>query len=148
MSELTIWKNREMSKMRKDIERLFNRFWSDFGTGAFPEGGFGGPFIDVSETNESVIVKAELPGIDPKDVEIYVTGNNLILRGEKREEKVEESAMYHRVERKFGSFSRSLSLPCKVESDDIKSTYKNGVLKVVMPKCKEQKGSSVKINVR
>ena len=148
MSELIIWKNREMNKMRKDMERLFDRFWSDFGLDAFPEEGLGGPSIDVSETADKVVVKAELPGIDPKDVDVFVSGDNLVLRGEKREEKVEESALYHRVERKFGSFSRSLPLPCKVEPEGIKSTYRNGVLRIVLPKCKAEKRPSVNIKVK
>ena len=148
MSELILWKNQEMGKMRRDMERMFNRFWSDFGVCLFPGEVAEGPFIDLSETKDSLILRVELPGIDPEEVEISVTDRTLVIKGEKKEESVEKNAYYHRVERRFGSFSRSLQLPCKVEMDQIKAKYDKGVLKIVMPKCEPGQAGGRKVEVK
>jgi HSP20 family protein len=148
MSELIVWKRKEMNKMKRDMERLFDRFWSECGVGLFPGEVPEGPCMDVSETEDSVILKAELPGIDPKDVEVTVTDDRLIIKGEKKEETRKDDGLHHRVERKFGSFSRSVALPCRVSVDQIKATYKKGVLEVKMPKCGPGKAAAVKVKVK
>jgi HSP20 family protein len=103
------------------------------------------PALDVSETKDKLIVKAELPGIDPKDVEISLRGNVLTVKGEKKEEKEEN---YHLVERRYGSFVRSVRLPVDVEEDKIEASYKKGVLKVVLPKTEKAKKKEIKIEVK
>lgn len=146
MSELIVWKNREMVKMREDIDRLFNRLWSDFGKGAFFSGGLS---VDLTETDKSLIVKAELPGVDLEDVDIHVTNRTLLtIRGEKREEKVQDTSRYHKVERKFGAFSRSIPLPCKVEVDKVEATFKKGVLTITMPKCESEEERRYEVEIK
>lgn len=148
MTELTLWKNREMSKFRRDIDRLFSRLWSDFGLSVFPGDLAGAPCVDVSETEDIVVINAELPGVDLEDVDLSLSERTLTISGEKKEEKVEKRSHYHRVERTYGSFSRSIPLPCKVEADQIDATFKKGILRIVMPKCKAEKGRSIKVKVK
>jgi HSP20 family protein len=147
MTEITLWKNQEMRKFRRDIDRLFTRFWSDFGLPLFPGTIHEAPRIDVSETEDCLIINAELPGVDLEDVDISLKERILTISGEKREERVEERFHFHRVERRYGSFSRSVPLPCDVEADRIDATYNKGVLKIVMPKCKEKR-QVVKVEVK
>ncbi len=134
MSALIEWKNQEINKLRKDMDRLFDRFWSYLGGGSLPGPLTGIPSVDISETDDSVIIRAEIPGIDPKDLEIWVSGDILTLRGHKREESSQRGVFYHRVERRFGAFSRSVRLPCKVKGEKVRASYKKGVLHIVLPK--------------
>ena len=92
------------------------------------------PAFDVSETEKEVIVKAELPGMDVKDIDIALTDGLLTIKGERKLEKEDKKENYHRIERQFGSFSRSLNLGTKVRSDGIEATYKDGILSVNLPK--------------
>ena len=147
MTELIIWKNREINKMRKTVEQLFDRMWMDFGSSLSPAMTTLGPSLDISETRDTLIVKVELPGIDLKDVKISVTDRTLSLTGIKRSEVVRKGAHYHRLERRFGSFSRTLQLPCAIQVDDIDATYDKGILKIVLPKCEARRGRRVKLKV-
>jgi HSP20 family protein len=140
MTELIIWKNREMDKMRREVDRLFNRMWGDFGSMLFS-----GPCIDISETEDVLVIRAELPGVDSDDVRISVTDRTLSLSGEKRAKKVMRGEQFYRVERRFGSFSRKIELPCSVEMEEIKATFENGVLMIVMPKCQDRNGGHVQV---
>ncbi len=147
MTELIIWKNREINKMRKTVEQMFDRMWMDFGSSLSPAMTTLGLSLDISETRDTVIVKAELPGIDIEDVKISVTERTLSLTGEKRAEMVRKGAQYHRLERRFGSFSRTIQLPCTIKVEDIEATYEKGVLVIVLPKCEAKKGKRVKLKV-
>lgn len=147
MTELIIWKNKEMDKMRKDVERLFDRMWMEFGSTLSSGLTTLGPSLDIFETEDSLVVRVELPGVDPKDVQLSVKGRTLKLHGEKKLEHVRTDVRFHRVERRFGSFSRSVELPCAVEVDEINATYEKGVLMIVMPKCKDRDGKGVKVKV-
>ncbi|MBW2095650.1 MAG: Hsp20/alpha crystallin family protein [Deltaproteobacteria bacterium] len=147
MTELIIWKNKEMDKMRRDVERLFDRMWMEFGSTLSSGLTTLGPSLDISETEETVVVRVELPGVDPNDVQISVTDRTLHLRGEKKVERVRSGVHFHRVERRFGSFSRTVELPCPVEVEEIEATYEKGVLMIVMPKRRDRNGSGVKVKV-
>ena len=92
------------------------------------------PAIDVSETHKEIIVRAEVPGIDPKDLDVSIEGNTLKISGQKTTEKEETGEQFHRVERSFGSFSVSLGLPCEVQESNIEFEQKNGVLLLKIPK--------------
>jgi HSP20 family protein len=144
--ELTPWRPmRELTSLREEMDQLWNRMFRDWPTMEFPRGDWI-PSFDVSETKDNVVVKAEVPGMDPKDIDISLADGILTLRGEKkdREEKEEN---YYLTESRYGSFSRSIRLPHEVQSDKIKANYKNGVLKVTMPKSEEAKKKEVKIKV-
>ena len=124
------------------MDELMRRTWGDFPFGELVEKEFGTewvPSVDISETEKEITVKAELPGIDKKDIEISLDENHLIIKGEKRGETEETGKHFHRVERTFGSFYRSLLLPATVAKDKIDAAYKDGVLTVVLPKSEEAK---------
>lgn len=92
--------------------------------------------MDVSETDKEVIVKAELPGMDPKEIDVSVRGDILTLAGERKQEKEEKGVNFHRVERSYGSFSRSIQLPAEVDTGKVEASYKDGVLRITLPKAK------------
>ena len=105
------------------------------------------PPVDICETEDSLVLKAELPGIKPDDVEIRVEDNTLYLKGERKFEKEVKDENFHQVERSYGSFSRSFSLPSSIDSDKVKAEYQNGILILTMPKHEEAKPKTIKIDV-
>jgi len=105
------------------------------------------PPVDICETEDSLVLKAELPGIKPDDVEIRVEDNTLYLKGERKFEKEVKDENFHQVERSYGSFSRSFSLPSSIDSDKVKAEYQNGILTLTMPKREEAKPKTIKIDV-
>jgi HSP20 family protein len=105
------------------------------------------PAVDIYETENELVVKADLPDINEKDLDVRIENNTLTVRGERKFEKKVEEENYLRVERTYGSFSRSFSLPNTVNSEAIKAEYKNGVLTVELPKRAESKPKQIKVNV-
>ncbi len=103
------------------------------------------PTVDIFETENELVLSAEVPGINEKDIEIKIEDNTLTLRGERKFEKENKEENYHRIERAYGSFFRSFSLPLSINQDTIKAEHLNGVLKIVMPKKPELKPRQVKI---
>lgn len=105
------------------------------------------PAVDVRETGTDVVVKAELPGVDAKDVDITVEGNMLTIKGERKSEENKKEEGYYYSERRYGSFVRSLTLPREVDEARTRASYKDGVLTVLMPKKKEEKAKQIKVDV-
>jgi HSP20 family protein len=105
------------------------------------------PAVDIYETENDLVLKADLPEVAEKDIDIRVENNMLTIRGERKLEESVKEDNYLRVERAYGSFSRSFSLPTTVDTESIKANYKNGVLTVEIPKRAESKPKQVKINV-
>ncbi len=103
------------------------------------------PAVDVSETEDKITVKAEIPGMEAKDIDISMVGDTLVIKGEKKAEKEEKDENYHMVERSYGSFSRSMKLPATVDPDKVDASYKNGVLIIVLPKKEEVKPKPIEI---
>jgi HSP20 family protein len=136
MGGLIIWKNQQINRLRRDMDRLCSRLLEDFGMPLLPRTGIEVPYIDLSETETDLIIKAELPGVDPKDLDISLSEGLLTIKGEMKRDIIEEGENYHRTERQFGSFSRTFKLPCRVKPDDVEATYKKGILNIVMPKRK------------
>jgi HSP20 family protein len=144
---------------RSEMDRLFDRFGSGFG---FPslrrmfdvEPGwrssfnFSMPAIDMSEDDKAYKISAELPGIDPKDIDVSVSGDMLVLKGEKRQEKDEKDKNYHFSERAYGSFQRAFDLPASVDRDKIAADFSKGVLTVTLPKKAEAQKPQRKIDVK
>jgi len=104
------------------------------------------PRVDVEETDEAVVVHADLPGIDKKDLSVNLKDNLLTIRAERKNEKEEKGKNYYRSERAFGTFQRTFTLSERVKSDAIKADYKNGVLTVTLPKAEEVKPRDITIN--
>jgi HSP20 family protein len=105
------------------------------------------PPVDIYETEHELVVKADLPEVDPKDLDIRVENNVLTIRGERKFEKKVDEDNYLRIERSFGSFTRSFSLASTVNPDAIKADYSNGVLTLTIPKREEAKPKQIKVNV-
>ena len=105
------------------------------------------PPVDIYETDNSLVLKADLPGIDPKNVDIRVENGVLYLKGERKFEKEEKKENYHRIERSYGAFTRSFALPNSIDADHVTAEYKSGQLILTMPKREEAKPKAVKINV-
>ncbi len=103
------------------------------------------PTVDISETERNFEIRAELPGVSKNDVNISVTDNRLTVKGEKRQESETEGKNYHRVERRYGSFQRSFTLPRNVETANIKAGYTDGVLTLTIPKAEEAKPTEIPI---
>jgi HSP20 family protein len=143
--ELVPWKPfGELSSLRSEMDRLWDRFLGDRSfTGMFSDQW--APSIDISETKDNVIVKADLPGIDIKDVEVTITGNVLSIKGEKAKEKESKEEHSYRSERYRGSFQRSLSLPVDVKAEKAEAAFDKGVLKVTLPKAEASKSKQIKI---
>jgi len=139
---------RPIVSLQREMNRLFDDFFGrDFFVEPFRGMGEWRPAMDVAETDNAVLVKTELPGLDAKDVEISLSGDVLTIKGEKKEEKEEKTKSFHRVERHYGSFERAIRLPASVKADKVEATFKNGVLTIELPKTEESKAKSVKIKV-
>jgi len=145
--EITPWRPFEgITSLRRDMDRLWDRFFGeDVGITRWGEGW--SPSLDISETKDKLIVITELAGVDPKEVNISISGNVLTIKGEKKEEKEEKDENYHLMERSYGSFSRSVRLPAEVEQDKVKANCKNGVLKITLPKSAKSKAKEIKVSV-
>jgi HSP20 family protein len=103
------------------------------------------PAVDVFETDNEIVIKAELPGMDAKDIDIRIEENKLLLKGERRFAKETKNENYHRVERSYGNFSRAFSLPAFVDEAKVRAEYKDGLLKVALPKKETTKPKQIKI---
>jgi HSP20 family protein len=103
------------------------------------------PSVDIFETEGEIVVKAELPGMDRKDIALHLENNVLSLRGERRFVKETKEENYHRIERSYGNFSRSFSIPATVDEEKIRADYKDGVLKIILPKKDQAKPKQIKI---
>ena len=145
MFEMVPWR-RYRTPLARPRRDLFHWFLEDhdltgFGTG---EREWMPPF-DVSETEGEIIVKAEIPGMKVEDIDITLTDGLLTIKGERKMEKEDKQENYHRVERHFGSFSRSLNLGLKVEAEGIDAGYKDGVLTVTLPKAEEDRPKKIEV---
>src|ERR1700724_1223271 len=146
MRTLTQWEPfRGATTLQDQVNRLFNDVLER--TGDESSLTAWAPSVDIYETEHELVVKADLPDVDPKDLDIRVENNILTIRGERKFEKNVSQDNYLRVERTYGSFSRSFSLPNTVNAEAIHAEYKNGVLSVSLPKREESKPNQVKVSV-
>jgi HSP20 family protein len=134
------------------MNRLFDESYRGTNRGAndadeWALGGSWAPAVDIYEQDGNIVMKAELPGVDPKSVDIRLENNTLTLQGERKLDKEVKQDSYHRVERSYGAFSRSFTLPSVVDQGSIKAEYKDGVLKLTLPKREEAKPRQIQINV-
>jgi HSP20 family protein len=137
----------DIEKVRSEMDRLVDTFL--FGVpqkGDFWEEAEWLPAVDVAEMKNEIVVNVEIPGMDPKEFDISLSEGTLTIRGEKKQDRVEEEN-YHLTERRYGTFSRSIPLSQEVESDKISASYKNGVLTVTLPKPEGTKRKEIKIKV-
>ena len=145
MPGLIIWKDQEFNKLRKDMDRMFDRFLGEFGLSSFGKTPGGFPVINMTETEKDLIVKAEVPGIDPDDIDIVITENRLSIKGEIKQDRVNDNQGFVTTERRYRSFSRTLQLPCRIQVDGVKATYKGEVVNIIMPKYAKKISRAVKV---
>ena len=131
-----------LATFRKVMDRFLDRFVEGDG---LPSVGAWAPDVDVAETADLLTVRAEVPGMEPKDIQVLLENGVLTLRGEKRQEIEQKDARLYRSERHYGSFARSLRLPANIDASKVTATFKNGVLTVAMPKTAEARGRSIPI---
>jgi len=134
-----------LTTLQDQINRLFSE--SPDRTGEEGSLSAWAPAVDIYETEHELVVKADLPDMDPKDLDIRVENNVLTIRGERKFEKKVNEDNYLRVERAYGTFSRSFTLANSVNADAIKAEYQNGVLALTIPKREEAKPKQIKVNV-
>ena len=146
MKTLTRWEPfRGVISLQEQVNRLFNDAFERQGEESSLTAW--APAVDIYETEHELVVKADLPDVDPKDLDIRVENNVLTIRGERKFEKKVNEENYLRVERAYGSFARSFTLANSANSDAIKADYQNGVLTLTIPKKEEAKPKQIKINV-
>jgi len=144
--DLVQWRPfREVSRLRREMDRLWDEYFGPGRRALQPFEEVWTPAVDVSETGDKVTVKAEIPGLEAKDIDISIVGDTLTIKGEKKAEREEKGENFHLVERSYGSFSRTLKLPTAVDADKVEATYKNGVLTITCPKKEEVKPKAIEI---
>ena len=139
MSELTLWKKQELDKLRKDMDHLFRRFRRGFGIPRTLLDAAESFSTEFSESANMLVLSTILPGIKPEDIEISVTDDTLNLKAETREDSVDQDKNFQSIEKSSRSFSRSISLPCRIIAEEVKATYKDNTLRIELPKCKPKK---------
>ena len=140
---------REMERMQREMDRLFNGGLAAFGRGeeAMTISEWA-PCVDITEDNKEFVVEAELPEVKKEDVKVTVEDDVLTIRGERKAEKEETGKKYHRIERSYGSFERSFTLPEAADAGKISSEFKDGVLTVHLPKNSNGKRKAIEIKVQ
>lgn len=134
---------RALRSLRGEIDQLFDRFVER------PLGAMTGhvvPTVDISETDDDVIIKADIPGMDESDLDVSIVDNTLTIRGEKKQETERSGRTHHVLERSYGSFSRAMQLPVAVDADKVRATYRKGVLEIALPKKEQTQTRRVEIH--
>jgi HSP20 family protein len=132
---------RDMTQVQNQFNRLVDQVWSGRQESWLPA-------VDVFDTKDSVVLKAELAGMDPDEIQIEVEDNVLTIKGERKFEETVDEERYYRVERRFGSFQRNLALPQGVKPEDISAAYEDGILTVTVPKVEEEKPKRIEVKAK
>ncbi len=137
---------RDLRTLQEEVNRLFStNLTRSFGEEGIGRGAWS-PSVDIYENKDQIVLEAELPGMDREDFDLSIENNVITLRGERNFEKKEENDNYHRVERSYGSFTRSFTLPQTVSAEGATAEYQNGVLRVTLPKREETKARRIEIS--
>jgi len=147
MTVLTRWEPfREFATLQDRMNRLFHESFNEGRDESLTTSTFA-PAVDVYEDEHKVTLKVEVPGIDEKDIDVRVENNTLTVHGERKIEKEEKEENYRRVERQYGSFTRTFNLPQTVDTENVSASYDKGVLKIALPKKAEAKPKQIKVQV-
>lgn len=136
---------RDINVLQDRMNRLFEDAGRGWKTDEPVSANTWSPAVDIFEAQGEIVVKAELPGMDRKDITLNLENNVLTLKGERRFEKETKEENYHRIERAYGGFSRSFSIPATVDEEKIHADYKDGVLKIILPKKEQAKPKQIRI---
>lgn len=151
MANIQTWRD-SLERLRDDITESFDRLtrrpggqsWFDVGPSVFGEGNLA---VDIQEDENELRVSVEMPGLEKEDFHVELQGNRLIVRGEKKHEEEKKEKNYVYSERSYGSFFRTIPLPCPVDEDKVEAKYRNGVLKLKLPKSAESRGKKIEVEV-
>ena len=137
----------------REMEDVFDRYskalsWSRLGGSEIMTGGDWAPRVDIAETEKEFIIKAEVPEVKKEEVKISVDNGILSIRGERKQEKEEKGKKFHRVERYYGSFTRSFTLPDNVDETKIEASFKDGMLNIQIPKSEKSKPKAIDIKIK
>ncbi len=137
---------RELTAMQDQMRRMLREFERGWTSSEPSTTTVWSPPVDIYETENDVVVKAELPGVDPKDVDLRIENNVLTIRAERKVDQNIKEEMYHRMECCYGTFTRTFSIPTIVDEDKIKAEFKNGILTVTLPKKEAARPKQIKIS--
>lgn len=137
----------------REMEDFFDRYskalsWSRLGGSEIMTGGDWAPRVDIAETEKEFIIKAEVPEVKKEEVKISVDNGILSIRGERKQEKEEKGKKFHRVERYYGSFTRSFTLPDNVDETKIEASFKDGMLNIQIPKSQKSKPKAIDVKIK
>ena len=135
MPGLIVWKNQRINQLKRDMDRVFEKISGEFGLDTTTGRIRGASSIDLTETENNLILRAELPGVKSSDLEIEIVDDLLTIRSEKKEEIKTGDEHYSWTGRRYGSFSRAIRLPCRIMVKDVEASFKKGILEILMPKC-------------
>jgi HSP20 family protein len=149
MFDVLPWKrnrDKHAKELRREVDSMYDRlFEPDFLPSTLFGKGKWGPKLDISEGRKDIIVKAEIPGIEAKDLDISIDGRRLNIRGEKKQEQTEEEETYYRIERSYGYFNRTIELPAEADPDKVDASYKKGILKIKLRKTKSSETKRINV---
>ena len=150
MAFLIPWEQREVSNLRNMFDDFFgSRFTPQSRTmrEKWLQAGDWSPLVDIIDEKDKIIAKAELPGVNKEDIKVTLSDNTLSIRGERKKEQETKKENYYCCERVHGSYSRTIALPVDIDKENIKSSLKNGVLEIILPKAKESKPKEIDIKL-
>ena len=149
MSSLVRWEPfRDLISLREAMDRLFEESFVRPEVGRLARPAIGTLAVDMYQTDDAVVVKSAIPGIDPKDLDITITDDILTIKGETKTEEEVKEEHYIRRERRYGAFSRSLAIPVPVVADKAEAEFENGVLTLTLPKAEEVKPKAIKVKAK
>ncbi|CUS99313.1 HSP20 family protein [Candidatus Kryptobacter tengchongensis] len=137
----------EIFDLQREINRMFDRFFRGFEEEEELKVMKWSPRVDISETDDEYIVRADVPGVSKDDIKITIKDNVLTISGEKKQEKETKNENFHRIERVYGSFTRTFTLPGAVKVDKVEARFKDGVLTIKLPKVEEAKAKEIEVKV-
>jgi HSP20 family protein len=138
----------EIVSFQDDMNRLFSDFFGRYPARRAISDSLWAPSMDIEETKDDLVIHAEIPGMTKDDIKIQITGDALMISGERKHEDEATGKTYHRIERFYGQFQRVIRLPTEVQPDKTKATYENGVLTIRIPKSEEVKPKEISIEVK
>jgi HSP20 family protein len=146
--DLMPWKpSGEITSLRREMDNLWNRFFGETVLPRFVSEEWL-PSVDISETKDKLLVRAELPGMDAEDINVTISGDILTIKGEKKQEKEREDEHYYCSESYSGSFQRTIRLPVNIKTDKVDATFEKGILQIALPKTEEAKKKEIEIKVK
>ncbi|MBS3783364.1 MAG: Hsp20/alpha crystallin family protein [Anaerolineae bacterium] len=149
MSQLTRWEPfRDLISLREAMDQLLKESYVRPGTEMLASRAAGALAVDMYETDEAVVVKTATPGVDPEDIDISITGDTLTIKGETKVDEEIEEENYLCRERRYGAFSRSLTIPVAVQADEAEAEFEDGVLTLMLPKAEQVKPKAIEIKAK